>query len=141
MVKALSTTRTGNHFNLFSLLCFLFFGNVLKEFLIFILIHSIDFVVGLIRISRHSVLRRPLRPERYSLFIVCCVYCNCTDNDSLVQYLKEKGYVFDIAYTSVLKRAIKTLNGVLDVLDLHWIPVERQGSCSFRLLLCISIIK
>jgi 2,3-bisphosphoglycerate-dependent phosphoglycerate mutase len=38
--------------------------------------------------------------------------------------LKEAGFVFDIAYTSVLKRAIRTLWLVLDEMDLMWIPVE-----------------
>ncbi len=37
--------------------------------------------------------------------------------------LKEKGFVFDVAYTSVLKRAIRTLWFTLDELDLMWIPV------------------
>lgn len=40
--------------------------------------------------------------------------------------LKEKGFVFDKAYTSYLKRAIKTLNYVLDAMDLDWIPVEKK---------------
>ncbi|MDP4205170.1 MAG: 2,3-diphosphoglycerate-dependent phosphoglycerate mutase [Bacteroidota bacterium] len=40
--------------------------------------------------------------------------------------LKEKGYTFDIAYTSVLKRAIKTLFYVLDEMDLTWIPVYKS---------------
>lgn len=39
--------------------------------------------------------------------------------------LKQDGYTFDIAFTSVLKRAIKTLQIVLDELDLLWIPVEK----------------
>ena len=39
--------------------------------------------------------------------------------------LKEKGFSFDKAYTSYLKRAIKTLNIVLDEMDLDWIPVEK----------------
>ena len=39
--------------------------------------------------------------------------------------IKEKGLSFDIAYTSVLKRAIKTLNHILEVNDLHWIPVVK----------------
>ena len=39
--------------------------------------------------------------------------------------LKEKGFFFDKAYTSYLKRAIKTLNIILDVMDLDWIPVEK----------------
>jgi 2,3-bisphosphoglycerate-dependent phosphoglycerate mutase len=43
--------------------------------------------------------------------------------------LKAEGYCFDIAYTSVLKRAIRTLWIVLDELDQMWIPVE----CSWRL--------
>ena len=37
--------------------------------------------------------------------------------------LKEKGYVFNKAYTSYLKRAVKTLNCVLDRMDQDWIPV------------------
>lgn len=39
------------------------------------------------------------------------------------QLLREGGYVFDLAYTSVLKRAIRTLWIVLDEMDLMWIPV------------------
>src|SRR3990172_5000443 len=38
-------------------------------------------------------------------------------------YLKENGFVFDVAYTSVLKRAIKTLWITLEEMDLMWIPV------------------
>lgn len=40
--------------------------------------------------------------------------------------LKEKGFHFDKAYTSFLKRAVKTLNCVLDRMDLDWIPVEKS---------------
>lgn len=39
--------------------------------------------------------------------------------------LKKEGYAFDLAYTSVLKRAIRTLWIVLDEMDLMWIPVYR----------------
>lgn len=39
------------------------------------------------------------------------------------QYLKEGGYTFDVAYTSVLKRAIKTLWIILEELDLMYIPI------------------
>ncbi len=39
--------------------------------------------------------------------------------------LKEGGFGFDIAYTSVLKRAIRTLWITLDEMDLMWIPVIR----------------
>lgn len=46
--------------------------------------------------------------------------------------LKEEGYVFDMAYTSVLKRAIRTLWIVLDKLDLMWIPVERSWRLNER---------
>ena len=42
------------------------------------------------------------------------------------QILKKEGYTFDLAYTSVLKRAIHTLWNVLDEMDLAWIPVERS---------------
>ena len=37
--------------------------------------------------------------------------------------LKDGGYLFDVAYTSVLTRAIRTLFYALDALDLLWIPV------------------
>jgi 2,3-bisphosphoglycerate-dependent phosphoglycerate mutase len=40
------------------------------------------------------------------------------------ELIKEAGLSFDIAYTSVLKRAIRTLWIVLDELDLMWIPIE-----------------
>ncbi len=40
--------------------------------------------------------------------------------------LKEKGFQFEIAYTSYLKRAVKTLNCVLDRMNLDWIPVEKN---------------
>lgn len=39
--------------------------------------------------------------------------------------LKEAGFQFKFAYTSFLKRAIKTLNIVLEEMDLLWIPVEK----------------
>jgi 2,3-bisphosphoglycerate-dependent phosphoglycerate mutase len=39
--------------------------------------------------------------------------------------LKEDGYTFDLAFTSVLKRAIRTLWIALDEMDLMWIPVEK----------------
>ncbi|MBS9766009.1 MAG: 2,3-diphosphoglycerate-dependent phosphoglycerate mutase [Flavobacteriaceae bacterium] len=40
--------------------------------------------------------------------------------------LKKEGFSFDVAYTSVLKRAIKTLNFVLDEMGLDWIPVHKD---------------
>jgi len=46
--------------------------------------------------------------------------------------LREGGFVFDIAYTSVLKRAIKTLGIVLDALDQLWIPVTKSWKLNER---------
>jgi len=46
--------------------------------------------------------------------------------------LKEGGYVFDIAYTSLLKRAIRTLWIVLDALDQMWLPVEKDWRLNER---------
>ena len=46
--------------------------------------------------------------------------------------LREGGYTFDVAYTSVLKRAIHTLWIVLDELDLVWIPVHRSWRLNER---------
>lgn len=48
------------------------------------------------------------------------------------QALKERGFKFDIAYTSKLKRAIRTLNFVLDALDLDWIPVHKDWRLNER---------
>ena len=46
--------------------------------------------------------------------------------------LKAGGYTFDVAYTSVLKRAIRTLWIVLDEMDLMWIPVQRSWRLNER---------
>jgi 2,3-bisphosphoglycerate-dependent phosphoglycerate mutase len=46
--------------------------------------------------------------------------------------LKAEGYTFDIAYTSVLKRAIRTLWTVMDQMDLMWIPVIRSWRLNER---------
>jgi 2,3-bisphosphoglycerate-dependent phosphoglycerate mutase len=46
--------------------------------------------------------------------------------------LREKGYTFDRAFTSVLKRAIRTLWIVLDEMDLMWIPVIRDWRMNER---------
>src|SRR5262249_58327303 len=40
--------------------------------------------------------------------------------------MKKAGYAFDVAYTSALKRAIKTLNVALERMDLLWIPVYKS---------------
>jgi 2,3-bisphosphoglycerate-dependent phosphoglycerate mutase len=48
------------------------------------------------------------------------------------ELLKKEGWVFDIAYTSVLKRAIRTLWIVLDKMDLMWIPVVRSWRLNER---------
>jgi len=46
--------------------------------------------------------------------------------------LKEQGFVFDMAFTSVLKRAIRTLWLTLDELDQMWIPVQRDWRLNER---------
>ena len=46
--------------------------------------------------------------------------------------LKAEGYTFDLAFTSVLKRAIRTLWIVLDEMDLMWIPVIRSWRLNER---------
>ncbi len=48
------------------------------------------------------------------------------------QQLGEEGLQFDVAYTSVLKRAIRTLWIVLDELDQMWIPVHRSWRLNER---------
>ncbi len=46
--------------------------------------------------------------------------------------LRESGFVFDIAFTSVLKRAIRTCWAALDELDRLWIPVEKHWRLNER---------
>ena len=46
--------------------------------------------------------------------------------------LKTEGYAFDLAYTSVLKRAIRTLNFALEELDQLWVPVVKDWRLNER---------
>jgi 2,3-bisphosphoglycerate-dependent phosphoglycerate mutase len=46
--------------------------------------------------------------------------------------LKESGLTFDVAYTSVLKRAVRTLWTILDEMDLLWLPVIRDWRLNER---------
>ncbi|MBZ9686069.1 2,3-diphosphoglycerate-dependent phosphoglycerate mutase [Clostridium estertheticum] len=48
------------------------------------------------------------------------------------EILKQNGYTFDIAYTSVLKRAIRTLWIALHEMDLMWIPVYKSWKLNER---------
>jgi 2,3-bisphosphoglycerate-dependent phosphoglycerate mutase len=46
--------------------------------------------------------------------------------------LRKEGYTFDVAFTSVLKRSIRTLWIILDEMDLMWIPVYRSWCLNER---------
>jgi 2,3-bisphosphoglycerate-dependent phosphoglycerate mutase len=48
------------------------------------------------------------------------------------QLLKANGFSFDVAHTSLLKRAIRTLNITLDELDQMWIPVNKTWRLNER---------
>lgn len=48
------------------------------------------------------------------------------------QLIKEAGLTFDVAYTSLLKRAIRTLWLVMDEMDLMWLPVNRDWRLNER---------
>jgi 2,3-bisphosphoglycerate-dependent phosphoglycerate mutase len=48
------------------------------------------------------------------------------------QLMRAEGYLFDVAYTSVLKRAIETLWIVLEEMDMEWIPVYRAWQLNER---------
>lgn len=48
------------------------------------------------------------------------------------QLLKHEGFTFDLVFTSVLKRAIRTANIVLDELDQAWLPVQRSWRLNER---------
>jgi 2,3-bisphosphoglycerate-dependent phosphoglycerate mutase len=52
---------------------------------------------------------------------------------SAARLLRDAGYTFDVAYTSVLKRAIKTLWILLEENDLMWIPVIRSWRLNERM--------
>ena len=49
------------------------------------------------------------------------------------QLMQAEGFVFDIAFTSVLKRAIKTLWVALEQMDLMWIPVKNSWRLNERM--------
>jgi len=55
-----------------------------------------------------------------------------TEAEKAGEVLKKEGFVFDIAYTSVLKRAIRTLWMTLDKMDLMWIPVYNSWRLNER---------
>jgi len=46
--------------------------------------------------------------------------------------LKDNGYTFDVAYASLLKRAIRTLWVVTEEMDLHWLPVHKDWRLNER---------
>src|SRR5262249_39995434 len=48
------------------------------------------------------------------------------------EVLQARGFTFDVAHPSVLKRAIRTLWIVLDVMDLMWLPVHRSWRLNER---------
>jgi len=48
------------------------------------------------------------------------------------QVLKREGFTFDVAYTSLLKRAIRTLWMAMDEMDLLWVPVHRSWRLNER---------
>lgn len=52
--------------------------------------------------------------------------------ETAAEYLKKEGFVFDLAYTSVLKRAIKTLWIILERMDLLWIPIVNSWRLNER---------
>ncbi|OAB40347.1 2,3-diphosphoglycerate-dependent phosphoglycerate mutase [Paenibacillus antarcticus] len=48
------------------------------------------------------------------------------------EILRDSGYTFDVAYTSVLKRAIRTLWIILDQMNFMWIPVHKSWMLNER---------
>ena len=89
----------------------------------------ICFVDGMMSISRRRALKKANKQAKYVFFI----YLQHTvERSVLIQWLKERGCTFDVAYTSVLKRAIKTLYLIQEELDLHWTPVYRHWRLNER---------
>lgn len=56
----------------------------------------------------------------------------CSEAQQAAALLQAEGLRFDVAFTSVLKRAIRTLWIMLDAMDLMWIPVERSWRLNER---------
>jgi 2,3-bisphosphoglycerate-dependent phosphoglycerate mutase len=56
----------------------------------------------------------------------------CAEAKEAGQVLKREGFIFDRAYSSVLKRAIRTLWIALEELDQLWLPVERSWRLNER---------
>jgi 2,3-bisphosphoglycerate-dependent phosphoglycerate mutase len=56
----------------------------------------------------------------------------CDEARAAGKLLKKEGYAFDEAYTSVLKRAIRTLWIILDEMDLMWIPETKSWMLNER---------
>jgi 2,3-bisphosphoglycerate-dependent phosphoglycerate mutase len=56
----------------------------------------------------------------------------CEEAHTGGKLLLENGFMFDIAYTSVLKRAIRTLNIIQEEMDLEWVPVVRAWQLNER---------
>ncbi|MCL6643892.1 MAG: 2,3-diphosphoglycerate-dependent phosphoglycerate mutase [Dehalococcoidia bacterium] len=48
------------------------------------------------------------------------------------ELMRDAGLSFDVAHTSLLRRAIQTVNIALDVMDQHWIPVRRHWRLNER---------
>ncbi|CNI36709.1 2,3-diphosphoglycerate-dependent phosphoglycerate mutase [Yersinia pekkanenii] len=55
-----------------------------------------------------------------------------TEAQAAGKLLKDEGFAFDFAYTSVLKRAIHTLWSILDELDQAWLPTEKTWKLNER---------
>lgn len=55
-----------------------------------------------------------------------------TEAKAAGKLLKDEGFSFDFAYTSVLKRAIHTLWNILDELDQAWLPTEKSWKLNER---------
>ena len=56
----------------------------------------------------------------------------CKEARAAGELLRDEGYDFDIAYTSVLRRAIRTLWITLDVMDRMWLPVVHSWRLNER---------
>jgi 2,3-bisphosphoglycerate-dependent phosphoglycerate mutase len=61
-----------------------------------------------------------------------CIFAGEQESHEAGKVLKAAGFTFDHAYTSVLKRAIKTCWNTLEELDLMWIPQTRSWKLNER---------
>jgi 2,3-bisphosphoglycerate-dependent phosphoglycerate mutase len=90
-------------------------------------------LAGMTASSRKKEIKRLLRVSYWVLYIRFCVEHSLTSSIYIAgQILKKERFEFDVAYTSYLKRAIRTCWHILEQTDQMWIPVNNAWQLNER---------